>query len=165
VVNPAAVAGRVLREIGSRAGGEAVVAEGDFDGWADLGAQRRAEDEMLVQRYAAGEGRGLDMRPVRGFVQHVRRDIGPRGIISAVKMTMNGRGHEIVVWYRLPQDGTAARPRTASDVQATSNDRAPSTPPGGLASLARSAAAPPSYVPGRPAPGTAAGAAGAVSAP
>jgi hypothetical protein len=143
------------------------VGESDFGGWADLAAQRQAEDEALVQRYAAGEGRGLDMRPVRGFVQHVRRDIGAKGIICDVKMTTNGRGHEIVVWYHLPQDGIAARPRTASvaDVLTTSNDRAPS-PAGGLASLARSSAAPPPGVPASPAPGTAApGAAGTSTAP
>ena len=143
--------------------------ETDFGGWADLAAQRQAEDEALVQRYAGGEGRGLDMRPVRGFVRHVRRDIGVKGIICDVKMTTNGRGHEIVVWYHVPGDGTAARPQTASvaDVPTTRNDRAPSTstaPAGGLASLGRSSAAPPPYAPAGPMPGTATGAPGTASA-
>jgi hypothetical protein len=145
------------------------VAGMDFDGWADLGAQRQAEDEALVQRYAGGEGRGLDMRPVRGFVRHVRRDIGAKGIICDVKMTMNGRGHEIVVWYYHPEDGIAARPQTASvaDLQTTRNGRAPSASPapaGGLASLARSSAAPPPRAPASPAPGTGPGAPGTSTA-
>jgi hypothetical protein len=143
------------------------VADTDFGGWADLAAQRQAEDEALVQRYASGEGRGLDMRPVRGFVRHVRRDIGLKGIICDVKMTTNGRGHEVVVWYHLPEDGTEARPRSVVDVQTTRNDRAPSASPaaaGGLASLGRSSAAPPAYVPGSPVPGTAAGTPGTSTA-
>jgi hypothetical protein len=150
---------------------EAGVVETDFGGWADLAAQRQAEDEALVQRYAAGEGRGLDMRPVRGFVRHVRRDIGAKGIICDVKMTMNGRGHEVVVWYYVPSDGPGARPQTTSitDVQTARSDRAPSTssaPAGGLASLARSAAAPPPSAPGGPVPGTEApGTSTAASAP
>jgi hypothetical protein len=84
------------------------VEEDDYDGWADLAAQRRAEDERVVQRYAAGEGRGLDMRPVRGFVRHVRRDIGPKGVITRVLMNVKENGHEIVVWYRFPQKGVRA---------------------------------------------------------
>jgi hypothetical protein len=144
-------------------GREAGVVETDFGGWADLAAQRQAEDEALVQRYASGEGRGLDMRPVRGFVRHVRRDIGPRGIISDVKMTTKGRGHEIVVWYHLPEDGPSARPRTKS----AEDDRAPSgasAPAGGLGSLSRSAAAPPPYAPGGPVPGTPTGTPGTSTA-
>ena len=112
----------------------------DFGGWTDLAAQRRAEDEALVQRYAGGTGRGLDMRPVSGFVRHVRRDIGAKAIIWDVAMTTNGRDHEIVVWYYFPHEGTAARPRTTSvtDVRMTGNGRAPSTSTesaGGPASL------------------------------
>jgi hypothetical protein len=141
----------------------------DFGGWADLAAQRRAEDEALVQRYAGGAGRGLDMRPVRGFVRHVRRDIGAKAVICDVAMTTNDRGHEIVVWYYFPQDGTGARPRTKSvmDVRTTTNGRAPSAsqaPAGGLASLSRSSAAPPPYAPGGPAPGSATGTAGTSTA-
>jgi hypothetical protein len=121
------------------------VGETDFDGWADLGAQRRAEDEALVQRYAAGEGRGLDMRPVRGFVRHVRRDIGPKGIISRVRMTKDAPGHEICVWYRIPPDGERpGQTQTASvtDVQPAEGG-ATGPAPGGLAGLARASAAPP----------------------
>lgn len=129
-----------------------------FDGWADLGAQRQADDEALVQRYAAGEGRGQDMRPVRGFVQHVRRDIGPKGVISQVRMTVQDGGHEICVWFYFPQDGRPVRPQTASvtDGRLTATEPAP----GGLASLSRpSTAAPPSPV-RAPSPQTAPGTGG-----
>jgi hypothetical protein len=100
------------------------VEDSGFDGWTDLGAQRQAEDEALVQRYAASEGRGQDMRPVRGFVAHVRRDIGSKGVICRVRMTEQARGHKICVWFYFPQDGqTAAAPQTA-----TSTDLRPSAP-------------------------------------
>ncbi len=137
--------------------------ESEFDGWASLGARRQAEDEMLIQRYAKGEGRGLDMRPVRGFVQHVRRDLGPKAIICDVKMTVNGTGHEVVAWYYFPDPGNgspAATPVAASvtDVPTRPAEPAaamPSVASNGLASLDRSsAAAPPSFAgsPSAPAP-------------
>ena len=114
-----------------------------FGGWADLGAQRQAEDEALVQRYAAGEGRGQDMRPVRGFVQHVRRDIGPKGVICQVRMTVQDRGHEICVWFYFPQAGRPVRPQTVSAIDGHSTSDEPG--PGDLAALSRSSAtAPPS---------------------
>lgn len=114
-----------------------------FDGWADLGAQRQAEDEALVQRYAAGEGRGQDMRPVRGFVQHVRRDIGAKGVICQVRMTVEDRGHEICVWFYFPQAGRPVRPQTVSVTDGRSISKEPG--PGDLAALSRSSAtAPPS---------------------
>lgn len=114
-----------------------------FDGWADLGAQRQAEDEALVQRYATGEGRGQDMRPVRGFVQHVRSDIGPKGVICQVRMTVQDRGHEICVWFYFPQDGQPVRPQTVSVTDGHSPSSEPG--PGDLAALSRSSAtAPPS---------------------
>src|SRR6266540_3520811 len=82
--------------------------ETEFDGWADLGARRRAEDEQLIQRYARGEGRGLPMRPVRAFVQHVRRDLGPKAIICDVRMTTGSGGHEVCASYYFPPDGAHA---------------------------------------------------------
>jgi hypothetical protein len=98
------------------------------------------------------------MRPVRGFVQHVRRDIGPKGVICDVEMTMKGRGHKIVVWFYIPGEGSPTRPQAASvvDVPALVCEPAPSgsPAPGGLAALARSAAAPPSVGGGRLASGT-----------
>ncbi len=139
--------------------------ETDFDGWADLGAQRAAEDESLVQRYAAGEGRGQDMRPVRGFVRHVRGDIGPKGVICQVRMTVQGRGHEIVVWFYFPQDGQEPRPQTASVRDAGAGEGAPS--PGDLSAMSRATAAVPSVpvraVPSVPARGGGTAAPGATS--
>lgn len=82
--------------------------ETDLEGWADLAALRRAQDEKLIQRYARGEGRGLDMRPVRSFVTHVRRDLGPRAIICDVKMTVDRGGHEVVVGYYFPDKDNKA---------------------------------------------------------
>lgn len=119
--------------------------EAGFDGWADLGAQRRAQDEALVQEYAAGEGRGQDMRPVRGFVQHVRRDIGPRGEILKVRKTPT----EIVVWYRLPGQ-EANSPQTAS---VTDTPPAGASAPAALAAMSRMSAT----VPNAPAARTPAG--------
>lgn len=120
-----------------------------YDGWADLAAQRRAEDEALVREYAAGDGRGLDMRPVRGFVGHVRRDIGPKGVISRVQMTMKERGHEIVVWYYFPQKGVrACVPQTATTTQPRLG-AAPGSADDGLAALARPSVTPPAS-PSRP---------------
>jgi hypothetical protein len=118
-----------------------MVEDTPYDGWADLGAQRQAEDEALVQRYAAGEGRGQDMRPVRGFVQHVRRDIGPKGVISQVRMTVEDRGHEVCVWFYFPQDGRPAQPQTVSVTGGRSVSKEPG--PGDLAALSRSSAATP----------------------
>jgi hypothetical protein len=129
------------------------VEETDYDGWADLAAQRQAEDEALVQKYAAGEGRGQDMRPVRGFVRHVRRDIGPKGVICKVQMTTQEHGgHEIVVWYYYPQKGTrASAPKTATSTEPPSGG-APA--PGGLAALARPSVAPPPASPPPASPAT-----------
>jgi hypothetical protein len=132
------------------------VEDSGFDGWADLGAQRQDEDEALVQRYAASEGRGQDMRPVRGFVAHVRRDIGSKGVICRVRMTEQARGQKICVWFYFPQDGqTAAAPQTA-----TSTDVRPlstGSPATGIAALAQASTAPPaSPARSRPAPGAAA---------
>src|SRR3954465_16050191 len=110
-----------------------------YDGWADPGAQRQAEDEALVQRYAAGEGRGQDMRPVRGFVQHVRRDIGPKGVICRVRLTEHTRGHEVCVWFYFPQDGRPAAPSQTAMVTEThpSSGRPPAGRPAtGLTALA-----------------------------
>jgi hypothetical protein len=122
---------------------EADVDETDFDGWADLGAQRRAEDEALVREYAAGEGRGLDMRPVRGFVQHVRRDIGPKGVICRVQMTMYGRGHEICVWFYFPGQGRPAAPQTATVTHVPTKVGDRPALASGLAALAQVSATPP----------------------
>jgi hypothetical protein len=131
--------------------------ETELDGWASLGARRQAEDEMLVQRYASGEGRGLDMRPVRGFVQHVRRDLGPRAVICDVKMTVHGTGHEVVAWYYFPdsENGSPATPvqATVTDVPTRPSEpgaATPSAPSNGLASLAQPSAAAPASFPGRP---------------
>jgi hypothetical protein len=130
-----------------------MVEDTPFDGWADLGAQRQADDEALVQRYAAGEGRGQDMRPVRGFVQHVRRDIGARGVICQVRMTVHERGHEVCVWFYIPQDGRPVRPQTVSTTDGRSADGEPG--PGDLAALSRSSAtAPPSPTRAPSAPAT-----------
>jgi hypothetical protein len=140
-----------------------------YDGWADLAAQRRAEDEALVREYAAGEGRGLDMRPVRGFVRHVRRDIGPKGVISRVQMTTKDHGHEIVVWYHFPQNGPRpVVPKTATTTQPRSGV-APGPVDDGLAALARPSVPPPASR-GRPSPapathGTATAHSGAAKAP
>lgn len=125
-----------------------------FDGWADLGAQRQAEDEALVQRYAAGEGRGQDMRPVRGFVRHVRRDIGARGVITQVRMTVKDRGHEICVWFYIPQDGRPVRPQTVSVTDGHAGGEAPGA--SDLAALSRSSTTTPpspSRAPSSPAAG------------
>ncbi|MGH3375294.1 MAG: hypothetical protein ACRDP6_11185 [Actinoallomurus sp.] len=122
----------------------------DFDGWADLSAQRSAEDDVLVQRYAAGEGRGQDMRPVRGFVRHVRHDIGPKGLILKVRMTENAPRREICVWYRIPPDGERpGRTRTASVTEASpAEDGATGEVLGGdLAALGRASAVPPAVSP------------------
>jgi len=93
------------------------VDEDEFDGWDSLAARRQAEDESLIRRYASGAGHGLDMRPARGFVQHVRRDLGPEAIICDVKVTVHGTGHEVVAWYYFPgaEDGSPA----ATPVQAS----------------------------------------------
>jgi hypothetical protein len=135
-----------------------MVEDAGFGGWADLSAHRRAEDDALVQRYAAGEGRGQDMRPVRGFVQHVRRDIGPKGVICRVRLTEHTRGHEVCVWFYFPQDGRpAATSQTAMVTEAhTSSGRPPAGRPAtGLTALARAATVPPASAPGpRTAPGT-----------
>jgi hypothetical protein len=138
-----------------------MVEDAGFDGWADITAQRQAEDDALVQRYAAGEGRGQDMRPVRGFVRHVRRDIGPKGVICRVRMTENPRGHEICVWFHFPQDGRpAGTPQTVTVTEArTPADGLPAGRPGtGLTAPVRAAAtAPPGSAPRpRTGPGTAA---------
>lgn len=111
-----------------------------FDGWADPDAQRRAEDEALVQRYAAGEGTGQDMRPVRGFVRHVRDGIGPSGVISQVRMTVTDTGHEICVWYHFPRNGRPADPQTAT-IRGTGGSSGASTD---LAALSRASVAAPS---------------------
>lgn len=118
-----------------------------FDGWADLGAQRRAEDEVLLQRYAVGEGRGQDLRPIRGFVREVRGRIGPSGVICQVRMTEEGGSREIIVWFYFPQNGRPGRPQTA-----TVRDAArPADVPDDLPALSRtSAAAPPSLTRPRP---------------
>jgi hypothetical protein len=115
-----------------------------YDGWADLSAQRRAQDEALVQEYAAGEGRGMDMRPIRGFVQHVRRDIGPRGEILKVRKTPA----EIIVWYRLPGE-KAGGLQTAS---ATDTPPMGAPAPGDLAALSRPSATTPASPAGVPSP-------------
>lgn len=134
-----------------------------FDGWADLGAQRQAEDEALVQRYAAGEGRGQDMRPVRGFVHHVRRDIGAKGVICQVRMTVQDRGHEICVWYYFPRDGRPTRPQTMSVTGGELTGLGPG--PGDLAALARSSTtAPPPPTRSPSAPGTGGTATGGTAA-
>jgi hypothetical protein len=93
--------------------------EADLEGWADLAALRRAEDEKLIQRYARAEGRGLDMRPVRNFVKHVRRDLGPKAIICEVKMTVDRGGHEVVVGYYFPDECNKA-PAPASELSIAS---------------------------------------------
>lgn len=121
-----------------------------FDGWADLGAQRQAEDEALVQRYAAGEGRSQDMRPVRGFVQHVRRDIGAKGVICQVRMTVQDRGREICVWFYFPQDGRPVRPQTVSVTDGRSVSEEPG--PGDLAACPVPPPRPRRRPPGRPRP-------------
>jgi hypothetical protein len=77
----------------------------EFDGWESLGAQRAAEDERLIQRYAQGEGRGLDMRPVRDFVRKVRRDLGPRAIICDVSMESGRDGCTVAAGYYFPDEG------------------------------------------------------------
>jgi hypothetical protein len=128
-----------------------VNSESEFDGWADLGALRQSEDQMLIQRYASGEGRGLDMRPVRGFVNHVRRDLGPKAIICDVKMTVKRSGHEVVVWYYFPGDGTPAAQAEAriTTVPTPQNEPAAGTraPSDGLAALAHSTAPAPAMPP------------------
>ena len=73
--------------------------ETEFGGWASLAARRRAEEEKLIERDASGEGRGRDMRPVRSFVQHVRRDLGPKAVICDVRMTADGAGQGVVASY------------------------------------------------------------------
>jgi hypothetical protein len=91
-------------------------AETDFDGWESLAARREAEDEMLIQRYASGAGRGSDMRPVRSFVRHVRNDLGPKAVIHGVEMIQSDAGHEVRVTYSLPPDGRSDTPaRTLLD--------------------------------------------------
>jgi hypothetical protein len=126
----------------------------DFDGWADLSGQRTAEDDVLVQEYAAGEGRGQDMRPVRGFVRHVRGDIGPKGVILKVRMTETPPRREICVWYRIPPDGERpGRTRTASVTEASP---APAgemgeAAVGDLAALGRASTVPPPASPKSPA--------------
>ena len=70
---------------------------------AVLRARRRQEDEQVVARYAAGAGRGHDMRPMREFVEKVRRDLGPRAVITDVEI--NGQPRDVsawVVWYFFP---------------------------------------------------------------
>jgi hypothetical protein len=93
--------------------------ETDLDGWASLADRRQAEDEALVRRYASGEGRGLDMRPVRGFVRKVRHDLGPAAAIVDVRLTSVGRGSNVTVWYLLdgrPEAAPAAAVAADSDV-------------------------------------------------
>ena len=86
--------------------------EAGFGGWADLAAQRRDEDERLVQQYAQGQGRGRNLRPVRDFVHKVRRDLGPKAVICSVETKQNGQ--EILVGYYFPQpDVPAQRPAQA----------------------------------------------------
>lgn len=122
--------------------------ETEFDGWASLGARRQAEDEMLIQRYAAGEGRGLDMRPVRGFVQHVRRDLGPKAIICDVTMTV----HDVVVWYFFPDTGNGSPAATPLRASVTEVPTRPAEPAAAMPSSngptsvpQSSTAAPPSF--------------------
>ncbi len=122
--------------------------ETEFGGWASLAARRRAEDEMLVQRYARGNGRGLDMRPVRAFVSHVRRDLGPKAVICDVKMTGGRSGHEVVVGYYFPGDENetpAATPleSNVTDIRMRPGEvvpRIPAESSNGVAPLARSSA-------------------------
>jgi hypothetical protein len=119
----------------------------DFDGWADLPAQRTAEDDALVHRYAAGEGRGQDMRPVRGFVRHVRHDIGPEGLILKVRMTEDGPRREICVWYRIPSDGERpGRTRTVTETPPECETGRPDAG-GDLTALGRASAVPPAVSP------------------
>jgi hypothetical protein len=131
--------------------------ETEFDGWADLSARRRAEDEQLIRRYAHSQGRGLPIRPVRAFVQHVRRDLGPKAIICEVRMTTGSTGHEVCAWYYFPPEGghgLAAAPQAVAslaDVPTLAGDppaAMPRAPSHGLPSLARSSAAVPAS-PGR----------------
>ena len=87
---------------------------------AMLLARRQDEDERLIEAYAAGEGRGRDIRPVRDFVRHVRRDVGPRAVISKVALGEPGSGDQVVAWYFFPEDGdpaTAATPAARPDVK------------------------------------------------
>jgi hypothetical protein len=144
--NPIGVASRNPVEVhGLPAGQEVDVdRESEFDGWADLGALRQAEDEMLIQRYASGEGRGLDMRPVRGFVNHVRRDLGPAAIICDVKMTVERSGHEVIAWYYFPDGETPAAQPQAKVTSVVTQPNEPAagvrTSSDGLAALAHSTA-------------------------
>jgi hypothetical protein len=137
--------------------------ETEFDGWASLGARRQTEDEMLIQRYASGEGRGLDMRPVRGFVQHVRRDLGPKAIICDVKMTVQSTGHEVVAWYYFPDPENGSPAATPVEASVTDVPTRPAEPPAAMPSAASNSlasvdrsfvAAPPSFAgsPSAPAP-------------
>lgn len=136
--------------------------ETEFDGWSSLDARRQAEDEKLIQRYAGGEGRGLDVRPVRAFVQHVRRDLGPTAIICDVTMTVNGTGHEVVASYYFPgaeNESPAAAPMQASvtDVPTRPTEHAamPAAAGGSLTPVLQSATATPrslARLPTAPAP-------------
>lgn len=116
--------------------------ESDLEGWADLAALRRAQDEKVIQRYARGEGRGLDMRPVRGFVTHVRRDLGPKAIICDVKMTVDRGGHQVVVAYYFPDEGDkAAAPAPEPGIAAVPT-RANAPAAASLSGLAHASATP-----------------------
>jgi hypothetical protein len=84
-------------------------------GWSQRLAERVAEDERLLQEFADNGGRGRDRREVeqaRAWVQHVRNDIGPNGVITAIEVNPDG----VVAWFYIEPDPeeAAAGEKTAA---------------------------------------------------
>lgn len=70
-------------------------------GWSERYARRQADDERLLQEYARNEGFGRNLKPLRDWVHHVRKDIGANGVITEVGLKPDG---EVLAVYYIEPD-------------------------------------------------------------
>ncbi|WP_409489448.1 hypothetical protein [Amycolatopsis sp. cmx-11-12] len=86
----------------------------DPDSWFQRMERRKSEDRRLLAEWARANG-DRDLRHAREFVEHVRRDIGVKGVITAVEVKPGKGGPEVVLAYYLEPDLADALPNPSSE--------------------------------------------------
>ncbi|MEU3621419.1 hypothetical protein [Amycolatopsis coloradensis] len=85
----------------------------DPDSWFQRMERRKSEDKRLLAEWARANG-DRELRHAREFVEHVRRDIGVNGVITAVDVKPDKGGLEVVAAYYLEPDPADALPSPVS---------------------------------------------------
>lgn len=93
--------------------------DSSWEAWEKM-QRRMAEDEKLLREFARHNS-AEDVAEARKFVEHVRADIGPDGVITEVTVRRWPDGHEVAAGYYM--EGPDALPQT------TSTQSSPASPP------------------------------------